>query len=306
MHHYLPAASSARSVPPFTSMNAVSDDDDDFGTDESDLELALLGSRVTLPIDTGDDNAMTQPMAGDQATGETDPRVNETAEPQDIAPQPPVTGSNEHDIDLDDIIDKLLELRGSRPGKQVQLREVEIPPIKIVGDMHGQYYDLLRSFEYGGFPPEANYLFLAIVDEKVFCMHGGLSPDLNSMEQIRRISRPVDVPDSGLICDLLWSDPDKDIAGWYENDRGVSFTFGPDVVRRFLQKHDLDLIVRGHQVVDNGYEFFSDRKLVTLWGAPNWSGEYDNAGVMMNIDESLSCSFQILRPAERKQIYGRR
>jgi len=102
-------------------------------------------------------------------------------------------------------------------------------------------------------------------------MHGGLSPDLQSMEQIRRVMRPTDVPDAGernlrwawiqffphthrvpffpgLLCDLLWSDPDKDITGWSENDRGVSFTFGPDVVSRFLQKHDMDLICRAHQV----------------------------------------------------------
>ena len=68
------------------------------------------------------------------------------------------------------------------------------------------------------------------------------------MEQIRRVMRPTDVPDTGLLCDLLWSDPDKDITGWSENDRGVSFTFGPDVVSRFLQKHDMDLICRAHQV----------------------------------------------------------
>lgn len=70
---------------------------------------------------------------------------------------------------------------------------------------------------------------LCIVDEKIFCCHGGLSPDLQSMEQIRRIMRPTDVPDQGLLCDLLWSDPDKDTMGWGENDRGVSFTFGAEV-----------------------------------------------------------------------------
>ncbi|CAG2255457.1 PPP1C [Mytilus edulis] len=95
----------------------------------------------------------------------------------------------------------------------------------------------------------------AIIDEKIFCCHGGLSPDLQSMEQIRRIMRPTDVPDTGLLCDLLWSDPDKDVAGWGENDRGVSFTFGGDVVSKFLNRHDLDLICRAHQVVEDGYEF---------------------------------------------------
>jgi diadenosine tetraphosphatase ApaH/serine/threonine PP2A family protein phosphatase len=97
----------------------------------------------------------------------------------------------------------------------------------------------------------------------------------------------------GLLCDLLWSDPDKDITGWSENDRGVSFTFGPDVVSRFLQKHDLDLICRAHQVVEDGYEFFSKRQLVTLFSAPNYCGEFDNAGAMMSVDESLLCSFQV-------------
>ena len=69
------------------------------------------------------------------------------------------------------------------------------------------------------------------------------------MEQIRRIMRPTDVPDQGLLCDLLWSDPDKDVLGWGENDRGVSFTSGAEVVAKFLHKHDLDLICRAHQVL---------------------------------------------------------
>lgn len=97
----------------------------------------------------------------------------------------------------------------------------------------------------------------------------------------------------GLLCDLLWADPDKDITGWSENDRGVSFTFGADIVSRFLQKHDLDLICRAHQVVEDGYEFFAKRQLVTLFSAPNYCGEFDNAGAMMSVDESLMCSFQV-------------
>ena len=69
------------------------------------------------------------------------------------------------------------------------------------------------------------------------------------MEQVRRVMRPTDVPDQGLLCDLLWADPDKDVLGWGENDRGVSFTFGADVVTKFLHKHDMDLICRAHQVI---------------------------------------------------------
>ena len=93
----------------------------------------------------------------------------------------------------------------------------------------------------------------AIVDEKIFCCHGGLSPELQQLDQIKKIVRPTDVPDTGLLCDLLWSDPDKDMVGWGENDRGVSFTFGEDIVAQFLRKMDLDLVCRAHQVVEDGY-----------------------------------------------------
>lgn len=302
---------------------------------------------------------------------------------------------SEQDIDVDSIIHKLLEVRGSKPGKQVNLSENEIKglclkareifisqpmlleleaPLKICGDIHGQYYDLLRLFEYGGFPPEANYLFLgdyvdrgrqsleticlmlaykikypenffllrgnhesstinrlygfydeckrrysirlwklfgdcfnclpvaAIIDEKILCMHGGLSPELTSLEQINKIFRPTDVPDSGLLCDLLWSDPDKDAPAWEDNERGVSYVFGPEIVTLFLKKHDLDLVCRAHQVVEDGYEFFAKRQLVTVFSAPNYCGEFDNSGAMMTVDESLMCSFQILKPSDKSNV----
>lgn len=92
--------------------------------------------------------------------------------------------------------------------------------------------------------------------------------------------------------------------GWGENDRGVSFTFGGDVVRQFLRRHDLDLVVRAHQVVEDGYEFFAGRELVTVFSAPNYCGEFDNAGAMMTVDDTLMCSFQILKPASAAQQRG--
>lgn len=95
------------------------------------------------------------------------------------------------------------------------------------------------------------------------------------------------------------------VQGWGENDRGVSFTFGGDVVRQFLRRHDLDLVVRAHQVVEDGYEFFAGRELVTVFSAPNYCGEFDNAGAMMTVDDTLMCSFQILKPASSaQQRYG--
>ncbi|CAE7242205.1 ppp1cc [Symbiodinium microadriaticum] len=291
--------------------------------------------------------------------------------------------------DFEEIVKRCLDARSSKPGKPVAFEEQEIKalclqvrsiflsqspfleleaPMNICGDVHGQFHDLLRMFEYGGFPPNSNYLFLgdyvdrgkqsletivllfaykalhpenffllrgnhesasitriygfydeckrrfniklwksfcdvfnclpvsALVDEKVMCMHGGLSPELQHFDQIRKIVRPTDVPDSGLICDLLWSDPDRDYVGWAENDRGVSYVFGTDVVAAFLKRYNLDLVCRAHQVVEDGYEFFGKRNLVTLFSAPNYCGEFDNAGAMMTLDETLMCKFIVLKP----------
>ncbi len=97
----------------------------------------------------------------------------------------------------------------------------------------------------------------------------------------------------------MWSDPDKDVNGWGPNDRGVSVTFSGNVVDRFLKNNDLDLICRAHQVVEEGYEFFANRQLVTVFSAPNYCGEFDNAGAMMSVDDNLMCSFQILKPANK-------
>ena len=108
------------------------------------------------------------------------------------------------------------------------------------------------------------------------------------------------MPDAGMMCDFLWADPEPHTKGWAESERGVSYTFGPDVVEKFLKQHDLDLLVRAHQVVEDGYEFFASRQLVTLFSAPNYCGEFDNAGAMMSVDDTLMCSFQILKPAEKR------
>lgn len=269
------------------------------------------------------------------------------------------------DVDLDDMISRLLDAGYStKVTKAVCLKNAEItaictkarevllsqpalielsPAVKIVGDIHGQYNDLIRLFEMCGFPPNSNYLFLgdyvdrgkqsletillllcyklkfpenffllrgnhecanvtrvygfydeckrrcnikiwktfvdtfnclpiaAIVAGKIFCVHGGLSPSLQHMDDIRQIARPTDVPDYGLLNDLLWSDPADMDQDWESNERGVSYCFGKNVIIDFLARHDFDLVCRAHMVVEDGYEFFSDRVLVTVFSAPNVS-----------------------------------
>lgn len=84
------------------------------------------------------------------------------------------------------------------------------------------------------------------------------------------------------------------MATWGDNERGVSHTFGPNIVKTFNEKHDLDLICRAHQVVEDGYEFFADRGLITVFSAPNYYGEWDNAAAIMIVDEDLMCKFKII------------
>jgi serine/threonine-protein phosphatase PP1 catalytic subunit len=100
-----------------------------------------------------------------------------------------------------------------------------------------------------------------------------------------------------MFCDLLWSDPDLS-PGWSPSERGVSQVFGPDVVKDFCQKHDLDLICRAHEVTQNGYEFFADRKLVTVFSAPNYCGEFDNDAAIMAVGKDLCCKFHCFRPLQ--------
>ncbi|KAF2814900.1 serine/threonine-protein phosphatase PP-Z [Mytilinidion resinicola] len=299
-------------------------------------------------------------------------------------------------IDLDDMIQRLLDAAYTgKVTKTVCLKNAEIfaicaaarevfltqpallelaAPVKIVGDIHGQYTDLIRMFEMCGFPPNSNYLFLgdyvdrgkqsletilllmcyklkfpenffllrgnhecanvtrvygfydeckrrcnikvwkafvdtfnclpiaAIVAQKIFCVHGGLSPSLSHMDDINNIARPTDVPDYGLLNDLLWSDPADMENDWESNERGVSYCFGKKVIMEFLQRHDFDLVCRAHMVVEDGYEFFNDRILVTVFSAPNYCGEFDNWGAVMAVSAELLCSFELLKPLDSSAL----
>ncbi len=244
-------------------------------------------------------------------------------------------------------------------------------PLYVVGDIHGQYDDLLRIFNTTGLPPKHNFLFLgdyvdrgdysievmsllfslkikypdrvfmirgnhecesvnknygfyqeckerykyqgnntwktinntlsmlplgALIDNKIFCVHGGLSPQLKQINQINRIKRGTKIPDEGLLCDLTWSDPGGHMADWQNSDRGVSYTFNKNVLSKFVEENDIDLVVRAHQVVDDGYEFFGNQKLVTVFSAPNYCGECGNCAAVLKIEPNLECSFVIMKP----------
>lgn len=88
---------------------------------------------------------------------------------------------------------------------------------------------------------------------------------------------------------------------YMESERGVSYIFNEAVVDKFTRKFDIDLIARGHQVQEDGYQFFAGRKLVTIFSAANYCGEFDNDGAVMTVDETLMCSFKKIKPQNDKK-----
>jgi len=138
--------------------------------------------------------------------------------------------------------------------------------------------------------------YCCLIDGKIFCVHAGLSPDLISLKHdLNGVQRPTAIPDYGLLCDLVWSDPSTNLKniGWGMNDRGVSFIFGQSVIDEFCQANEIDLIVRGHQVVQEGFEFFNSQKnFLTIFTAPNYCGEFGNLGAVMEVDQDLCCVFR--------------
>ena len=171
-----------------------------------------------------------------------------------------------------------------------------------INRIYGFYDECQRRFNlnlWKVFTDTFNFLpVAALINDRIFCMHGGIPRNLDKISQIHQILRPTDIPDKGILCDLLWADPSPDFEGWRPNDRGVSFTFGKDIVNKFKKENDIDLICRAHQVVEDGYEFFAKRGLVTIFSAPNYCDDIGNNGAMVLVDHDLLCSFKILFSSE--------
>eukprot|EP00591_Stephanopyxis_turris_P005224 CAMPEP_0195521950 /NCGR_PEP_ID=MMETSP0794_2-20130614/19725_1 /TAXON_ID=515487 /ORGANISM="Stephanopyxis turris, Strain CCMP 815" /LENGTH=335 /DNA_ID=CAMNT_0040651609 /DNA_START=72 /DNA_END=1075 /DNA_ORIENTATION=+ len=235
-------------------------------------------------------------------------------------------------------------------------------PVTIVGDLHGQFFDLLHllSPEVGRSPPDTNYIFLgdfvdrghnsvetlsmllclkvkypgnvtllrgnhesrqitqvygfydeclrkygnasawrhcvsafdcfnlaAVVDGRVFCVHGGLSPDIRTIDQIRTIDRQQEIPHEGAFCDLVWSDPEDITEPWQVSPRGAGYLFGSQVTDEFNQVNNFHLIARAHQLVMEGKKFhFANKNLVTVWSAPNYCYRCGNVAAILQIQSA--------------------
>jgi serine/threonine-protein phosphatase PP1 catalytic subunit len=136
----------------------------------------------------------------------------------------------------------------------------------------------------------------SIINQKIFCVHGGISPSLKKISDIGKIKRDTIIPNDGLLCDLMWSDPKSGEKIWGQNDRGISYTYNENAIDTFLENNNLELICRAHQAIPTGFKFFHGYKLLTIFSAPNYCGMYGNQGAVMKINNELECSFMIIQP----------
>lgn len=252
-------------------------------------------------------------------------------------------------------------------NREPSLLEIS-PPIKVCGDIHGQFDDLVRVFNSDRFNPNTKYLFLgdyvdrgdrslevlcllltmkarfpnsiylirgnhespemsdvfgfadevdtkldrslldvfyevfdilpiaAIVGGEIFCVHGGLSPSMESIDEIRQIERPTAIPEEGFLADLLWSDPSKDTEYWGPNDRGATYTWGISAAEQFFKENNLTKIIRGHQMAQNGYDypFYPSESVITVFTASSYANKFNNHAAFITIDENNNTSVTVL------------
>jgi len=268
----------------------------------------------------------------------------------------------------EDDVKKLCEKAKEILTEELNVHHVPIPAT-VVGDIHGQFYDLLELFDVGGQVPTVNYVFMgdfvdrgyysvetfllllalkvrypkrmtlirgnhesrqitqvygfydeclkkygntnvwkycvdvfdclclsAVVDNSILCVHGGLSPSLDTLEQIQELHRIQEPPHEGPMCDLMWSDPDDDIQGWGISARGAGYVFGPDIADQFLYANHLELIARSHQLAMDGYKYFFGQLLVTVWSAPNYCYRCGNVAAILTINVDGVIDFSVFEP----------
>ncbi|KAI9361255.1 Metallo-dependent phosphatase-like protein [Zopfochytrium polystomum] len=299
-----------------------------------------------------------------------------------------------HSFDLDSFIERLYRRELLEAGavkelcekaKEVLIDEGNVrsisAPATLVGDVHGQFYDVLEIFKIAGNCPDTNYVFLGdyvdrglysvetitlltclklrypdrvtlvrgnhesraitqtygfytechrkygnalvwsyftdmfdylvlsvVIDDTILCVHGGLSPSLHTIDQIRVIDRFREIPHEGPMADLVWSDPIPSppmSAGGAGSDekgdfllspRGAGYLFGSEVTRRFLHVNGLGHVCRAHQLCMEGYQILFDDLLSTVWSAPNYCYRAGNMASVLEIGPGLERFFNVFGP----------
>lgn len=164
-----------------------------------------------------------------------------------------------------------------------------LPPLR--SSRYGFYDECLRKYGNANvwkfFTDLFDYLPLtALIEQQIFCLHGGLSPSIDTLDHVRQLDRIQEVPHEGPMCDLLWSDPD-DRTGWGASPRGAGYTFGQDISEQFNHNNGLNLVARAHQLVMEGYNWCHEQNVVTIFSAPNYCYRCGNQAAIMELDEHM-------------------
>mmetsp|Transcript_31669 Transcript_31669/g.54796 ORF Transcript_31669/g.54796 Transcript_31669/m.54796 type:complete len:217 (+) Transcript_31669:310-960(+) len=145
----------------------------------------------------------------------------------------------------------------------------------------------------------------ALIDDTYFCVHGGLSPSVSLIDDIRQLTRIREIPHEGAFSDLVWSDPEETTPGFAVSARGAGFLFGGDVVERFLHLNGIEHIMRAHQLCDAGYQELFQKTLSTVWSAPNYCYRFGNSASILQIDEHLGREFVVFQDAPENSRQGK-
>jgi serine/threonine-protein phosphatase 2A catalytic subunit len=182
-------------------------------------------------------------------------------------------------------------LRGNHESRQIT-------------QVYGFYDECIRKYGTANvwklFTDMFDYLpVTAVVENEVFCLHGGLSPTLDTLANIRSLDRVQEVPHEGPMCDLLWSDPEER-QGWGVSPRGAGYTFGQDISEQYCHNNGLKTIARAHQLVNEGYSWSHSGAVVTVFSAPNYCYRCGNLAGIMEFNEHMESNFYAFEPAPRR------
>lgn len=232
----------------------------------------------------------------------------------DLAGLPDAPENRYNFVFLGDLVDRgfhsvevltfLLILKAKLPDRITLIRGNH--ETRRVSTTYGFYDECLRKFGTADVWRQCTELFdlmpiSALIEGSMLCVHGGLSPEIRSLHHIQLLFRFQEIPETGAFSDLVWSDP-EDIPGWAISTRGAGYLFGPSVLREFMHRNQLSFIARAHQLVQEGYRYYFDEKLLcTVWSAPNYCYRCNNLASVLQINEDGSRHFLVFREVDCQQ-----
>ncbi|OAA55809.1 tor signaling pathway phosphatase [Niveomyces insectorum RCEF 264] len=279
---------------------------DGSGSDEGDGADGADGEGGSAAAAAGAATAATESASTTGATSEGDGDASHTGNTTEGTSGAMPSADNTRFVFLGDFVDRgyfsletftlLMCLKARYPDRIVLVRGNH--ESRQITQVYGFYEECQQKYGNASVWKACCQVFdflvlAAIVDGTVLCVHGGLSPEIRTIDQIRVVARAQEIPHEGAFCDLVWSDPEE-ISTWAVSPRGAGWLFGDKVAHEFNHVNGLKTIARAHQLVNEGYKFhFPEKSVVTVWSAPNYCYRCGNVASIMTVDEQLESKFRI-------------